>query len=402
MSDMMEMTLDDLLGLNDEDLSNTADDVDLSQYGEEDEKVDYPHFKVSTKKFIEALRISNVVSQGSGRDVISKAVAMEVKGGDLQIYLTDFDIFVEKSLEVINTDNILNDFIAVNLTIISKLVKACPSVLTIYKKDNKYYIKLIGGDMELETINIEEDQIRLKDRDKFVKEGELVTTEFYKTIKSLFVLANAGVTPAQRRVFYDGDSAYSVFLYCLAKYNNSKITPKMDIKIKDIKILYSLASNCEDTELMVYKLKNRILIEGSNFRYSFLLSDNKPPQQMIDGIDKIFVNEPIYIDYNQLVKITDVSSDLMYSINRLDFNYTEEGTVECIMRTKRSDSVFSLRGTPNPNLKPLEKHVSVQSSLLKVLLKVFNSESTIGLVISKEGIGLKSDKYIAVLYTEGE
>lgn len=394
------MDLDALLGLGDTDIENTSADVKVDTYAEAEETIEYPHWKVNTKKFVDMLKISNIVSQQSGRDVISKAVGLEVKNGDLQVYLSDFDTFVEKSIEIINTNNILEDFIVVNLAIISKLVKACSSLVTVYKKDDKYYIKLIGGDMLLETVKVEKGQLVLKDRNKFSKIGELKTTEFYKSIKSLFVLANASVSPAQRRIFFGSDGISSVFLYCLAKYLPVSDVPEMDIKIKDIKILYALSGGCEDKELEVSKFNNRIVIEANNFTYSFLLSDNKPPKQMLDSMTNVFVNESVYVDFVQLSKIVDLSSDLMYSTSRLDFNYTDDGKVECILRTKKDDSVFTLRGAGISGIEKLPKYVSVQSSLLKVLLKVFSQESTIGINITKDGIGLVSDTFKAVLYTE--
>jgi hypothetical protein len=398
------LSLDDLLGMGSEELgkaSGESDEVSLKKYGEvADEPCDFPHFKVPTKRFLDTLRISNIVSQGSGRDIISKSIGMEVKGGDLQIYLTDFDIFVEKSVEILNEENILEDFIVVNLAVISKQIGVCTSVLTIYKKENKYYLRLQGGDMELETLKVEKEQLMMKDRAKFKKSGELVTEEFYHNIKNLFVLANAGVTPAQRRIFFKDDKVMSVFLYCVGMSKTSKPAPDMDVKIKDVKILYTLATGCDDTELIVSKHGNRVLIEGGNFMYSFLLSDSKPPKQLIDSVDMMFTKDAIEIDYIQLCKWTNLSADLMYSTSRLDFNYTADGKVGGILRTKREDTEFTLGGIPNPSLEPLKKPVSVQSSLLKVLLKIFNGEDDVSIVLSEQGIGMKSKNYTGVLFTE--
>lgn len=391
-------SLDQLLGISDDKI-NSVDTNDLD-FGEE-EKIEYPHFRVSSKKFADAMKLSSIVSQGSGRDLVSKTVAFEVKGGELQFYFTDSDVYIQKSIEIGNTDNILEDYIAVNYEIISKLVRACSSITTVYKKDSKYYIRLIGGDVELETIKANKENMMLP-KEKFTVEGELVTSDFYKIIRNLFVLASSSITAAQRRIFFRDDKVYSIFLYCLARYDGVSKMPEMDLSIKDMKLLYALSMACEDKELAVSRSNNRVLISGSNFSYSFQITDHKPTQPMIDSMTKIFSgNDPIYVDYDQIVKIVNVSCDLAYSTSKLDLNYTDDGTIECILRTKRSDSMFVLRGLPNTALMPMDKYVSIQSSLLKVLLKVFSQDSSIGLILSPEGIGLKSDSYTAVLYTEG-
>lgn len=392
------MSLDDLLsGNKDLDVDVKSLETDL----EEIEPVDYPHIRVSTKRFIEVLKLSNIVSQGAGRDLVSKAIGLEVKGGELQFYLSDSDVFIERSIDLINEENVLEDFIPVNFAIISKMVKACSASTVIYKKDNKYYIKLIGGDMELDTIAVSKSQLVLTKAGSFAKVGEIVTNDFYKVIRNLFTLASASVTPSQRRVFFRGDKVYAIFLYCLAEYTGSKAFPDMDLNLKSMKMLYSLANTCEDVELVVSKNNNRVMIGGSNFSYSFLTSEFVPTDKMIDGMGNILSNAPVYVNYDQLVKITDVSSDLMYSTSRLDFNYTDDGTVECILRTKKSDSKFVLKGVGNKDLVPMNKHISIQSSLLKVMLKVFAGESTVGIVLSDDGIGVVSGDYRAVLYTEG-
>ena len=57
------------------------DDVDLSNFGEVDTTVGFPHVKVPTKAFQEFLRIAKLFSAASGRDIISKSVSFLVEEG---------------------------------------------------------------------------------------------------------------------------------------------------------------------------------------------------------------------------------------------------------------------------------------------------------------------------------
>jgi DNA polymerase III sliding clamp (beta) subunit (PCNA family) len=198
--------LDDLLDMSGDD-SGKAEDTPNEP--ESIEIVGYPHFKISTKKFLDVLKISALVSQGSSKTDVCKAIGMEVKGSELQVYMTDFETYVERSIEILNTEDVLTDFISVNFQIISKLVQACPSTMTVYKKDEKYFIKLIGGDMELELVKTEKSQLLLKNKSKFMGAGELETLEFKKIIKGMFVLANAAVTASQKRIFFADNLALS-------------------------------------------------------------------------------------------------------------------------------------------------------------------------------------------------
>jgi hypothetical protein len=279
--------LDTLLG--DSFIDNTPN-IDLP---EDEDEVTFPHFKVSTKKFMDALKISGVISQSSGRDIVSRSVGMSVENGNLQIFVTDFEIFAKKEITLINTENILEDYIAINLPVIAKLIKACPPILTIYKNENKYFIRLMGGDFELETINVGKDQLAMtKDLEKLKEEGTLERLEFCKVIKNLFVIASIAVAPEQRRIFFKGNDISATFLYCSARYKSEKLVPEFDLTIRSIKILYILALGTDSPELIVSKFKNKIMISGDNFSFNFVKSaEFKPSQQMIDAMGVVLSGE---------------------------------------------------------------------------------------------------------------
>lgn len=389
--------LDSLLGDN---MMGTSDSI--LDVGEDDTPIDLPHFKVSTRKFLDALKISNIISQGSGRDLVSRAVGMEVVNGKLEIYLTDFEMYASKSIDLINSDNILGDFISVNLPVISKLIRACPSVFTIYKDENgKYFIRLVGGDFELETINVNKDQlVMIKDADKFKEEGKLDTEEFCKVIKNLFVIASVAVTPPQRRIFFKDNDISATFLYCSARYKSPYMLPEFDLGIKGIKILYILSLGTESQELKVLKYKSRVIIKGENFSFSSALTDFKPSKQMIDSMKNVLSGEPLTINTKQLNTLAELATGLVYSLARMDFNYNDEGKIEFIMKTKRSDGMFNLLSSGMVNIKPFEKAVSVQSNLLKNLMGVFSQQSELDMYLNPNGVGFSCKGYEAVLYTE--
>ncbi len=69
------------------------DEVDMY---EEVEPVEEEHFRVSTKRLADALKLSSNVSQGTGRDKVSRSVGLGVKGNLLTVYMSDSEIYAEK------------------------------------------------------------------------------------------------------------------------------------------------------------------------------------------------------------------------------------------------------------------------------------------------------------------
>jgi hypothetical protein len=82
--------VDSLDAVFEADIGLTDDAEGLGDTGsfsavEDTQSVDYPHFRISTKDFVNALKISSIVSQGSGRELYAKAIGMEVIGTSVQI-----------------------------------------------------------------------------------------------------------------------------------------------------------------------------------------------------------------------------------------------------------------------------------------------------------------------------
>ena len=64
----------DLDSIDLDEVEEGIDDMDLSDFGEVDDSIDYPHIKVSTKALKEFLAVAKQICSGGGRDIVSKAV----------------------------------------------------------------------------------------------------------------------------------------------------------------------------------------------------------------------------------------------------------------------------------------------------------------------------------------
>ena len=394
-------SIDDLLDELDE-VEVSGEEIDMY---EEIEPVEEEHFRVSTKKLADALKLSSNVSQGTGRDKVSRSVGIGVSGNLLTVYMSDSEIYAEKLIPVMNDDNLFEGYLSVNHVDISKAIKVCPTSTVIYKKDGKFFIKLIGGDMEIEDIGVDKADMSLPDKQDFDDESLLPTKDFSMVLRDLFPLASSSASAAQRRIFFDGNKAYAVYLYSIVEYESDYSFPTMDISVKNVKSLYPLTMGSEGEEIKVLKQKSkgsRVLVVGDNFSYSFPLSKFGLTGQMVSSMGSILGEPKVNVDYGHLNKVTDLSSDLVHSISRMDFNYTDEGKVQCLLKTKKSDVDFLLVGIESDEVKRFGKPVSIQTTLIKTVLKVFSQETVVSLGLSKDGVGIESGRYRAVLYREGQ
>lgn len=399
-----ETTLDDLLGLNDSE-SGSGTEEDTSFNEEEEYVLEEEHVRVSTKKVSDILKTAGVVSKGSGRDVVARTIGFKVEGGQLWVMITDADIYVKKAIPLLNSSNVLEDFIPVSLPAVMELVKLCGSTFTLFKKDGAYFLKVMGGDAEVEVVDVGEDQFSLDFVGEKESLGSMTSNTFYQVLKNLYPLANSGVTPSQRRIFFSDKGALSVYLISVAMFDKEKF-PKMDLSVKDIKILYVLTSSSEAKELHVYRQENRIYLSTNDFVYSVGVADYSPSKNMLESVEKIIAsNSPVYVNYNQLSKAADHASNTVNgSISRIFFSYTEDGFVKASIKKKdkRKDINMVLMGAPNDSPKQFSGEVSIQSNLLRSLLKVFAQDSMVGLILNKDGIGVVSDSFKSVLYIDSE
>lgn len=383
------------------DVDESLSSADLSDFGEVDDSVDYPHIKVATKAFKEVLKVAKLISATGGRDIISKSVCLipDKDNGKLICRATDFDSYVEKTVELLNVDNVLTESVQVTTDILIKLSKATPVNTIIYKKDDTFYIRLYGGDMVLETNSFADNKFEFSD--KVDKKSTFTSIDFYSMIKDLSTVVSSAVNPVERRIVCQPNFSYASYMWALVQV--VKDFGNFDLKIKDINILRSLLLNKSEEPVSFYKTEDsnpvqRGVIEGDDFKYAFLLSDTTPTA-LIDKVKSVSTDSGVFVDFIQFYKMVELAAELPYATGRISLNYNDEG-IEVVLFTKKGNNTFtisgSIEGTPSPLAKPFE----VQAKLLRVVLRTFATKSSIKLSIDKEGLGIGADDYQAFLFKE--
>lgn len=400
--DDMDLDLDgvDLDGVEEQ---MEIDGMDLSDFGEIDDSIDLPHVKVATKSLKEFLKVAKQVCSSGGRDIVSKAVCLKAdpENGKLICKATDFDVYAEQKLELLNTENILTESIQVQTDILIKLTKAVPVNTIIYKKDDSFYIRLYGGDMVIENYTFPEEKFMFSD--EVDKVDDIEAEDLYGMMKDLTPVVTAAVSPAERRVLCEKDKAFANYMWAIIMVGKS--FSNFDLKVKDLSILKTLVMDKKEEQVIVYRTKPdnktvRCVLEGSDFRYAFLVSEVSVSESMKDNISTVVTDKGVYVDFVQFYKMVEVASDLPYSIGKIGVNYSEEGIKVNIMTKKGGSNPFDIAGSIEGEIEPLKEELVVQAKLLRIVLRSFASKSSIRLTVSDKGLGIQSDDYRAALYSE--
>ena len=392
--DLDNIDLDDIV--DGDDLAS----MDLSSFGEIDDTVDYPNFKVSTKSFKEFLKVAKLVCTAGGKDVVSKAVCLFVEGENLLCASTDFDVYVEMTIPLLNDHNILDEVVVIPTDILTKLTRAVPVNTVIYKKDDKFYIRLYGGDIVLETYSMMRDKFIFSD--SLVSSEQISSKDLADVMKDFSPIVIAAVSPAERRIICESDRAYASYLFAIIMAKKSFTA--CDLKPKDINVLKSLVVNSDET-LKTYHTADdvspkRCQVVGENFKYTFLLSDAKISDSMKKSISNVVTADGVFVDFVQLYKMVEVAAELPYSTGKIGINYSDEGIKLAIKTKKDSDAIFDISGSKEGNTTPINDELIVQAKLFRVVLKSFASKSSIRLTVTKDGIGVSADDYSAAIYSE--
>ena len=344
----------DLDALNLDDLLEDKVDIDFDFGVDEEasnninhfdniEKIDEPHIMVSTKDFKEFVRLAKYVITNNAKDILSKSVALQIVDGKVVAYTTDQDVYLEFYMDLLNTENILEEPVCFPIDTILKMLKALPATTAILKDEEGFKIKLHGGALPLETHGLDVEKFKFKDSIQESAVPVMDCTQFSAILRDLGQIALEAISPNERRVVFSEDGVYVNYMFTMIKAHGN--FPKMDIKIKDLAILKALTAS-KDMNLMFYDIADdtkskRKVIKSSKFSYAFLIGEQGINKTLLNMESNLVLNEGLFIDVNQLFKIVELSTELNYSLGKLGLNFTDDNRLEVAFKTKKGkDSMF--------------------------------------------------------------
>lgn len=389
---MENFNLDDL-ELNLEEDFNLDDCFELSAVEEDTEVIEEPHFKLPTKDFLSMLKRAKTVISSAARDLITKAVCMEVVDGNLIMRCTDFDVFLELKCPIMNNVNILEDIVVTPIDNLIQVAKALPATTVILKdKDGKIRIKLIGGSIDLETLNVGKDKFIMKD--EVVEDKSVDAQDLYNTLLAFSPIVNASVNPMEKRIVFNEDGAKAVYMFSITEREGD--FPKFDVKMKDLSVLKTLLTNAKGN-LKTYrtsdeKASTRFVIGDDTFKYTFLVGDTNVNKILVDNFKDNDFQSGAFIEFNKISKLVELSSSLNYATGKIKMKFTDMNVLQLHVPTKNGDNTFKLDATPNGNLE-IGTEVEIPAKLFLTVLKAFQKRSVITLYCDKGKVLLSNDDF---------
>lgn len=376
------------------DLDNAA----LDGFGEVSETIEFPHLKMATKSLKKFADISKIISVSGGRDIISKAVCLEVIDGKVVCKATDFDIFVKQEYELMNTENVLRDTVVVATDILQKLLKAAPASTVIYRKDDKFFIRLFGGDVVLESYDVASDKFTFSEKTNPV--GTIGSNSIYSVAKNYSGVVSAAVSSTERRIGFTKAGAFAKYMWAILGTRGA--FADFDLKPKDIAIVRAVLVNTdEDLQVSVTEegKSRRALFEGNGFSFSILLSDIK-----VSSEDQAILDKPseggFHVDLVQLYKIVELAAELPYSLGKLDFTYSPGAGLLIGLQTRKGTThEFTVSGSQDGSLRE-DASATIQAKLLRVVLRTFAGKSTVKVSILNGELVISTEENLATVTAE--
>ena len=263
------------------------------------------------------------------------------------------------------------------------------------------FIRLYGGDMELETHSMSVDKFQFSD--EVARVGSVEATPLYGILKDFSPVVSAAVNPAEKRIVVTKEGAYANYMFAILK--SEAITGEFDLKAKDIEVLKALTVNKKDETLTVYKTTEnvkavRCVIEAADFKYAFLVSESSMSETLKNNMTQVVKNEGVFVDFIQLYKMVELASELPYALGKVGINHSDDGVYVDVKTKKGASNIFNISGSVEGTTTPLDKELVVQAKLLRILLRSFASKQSIKLTVSGEGLGITCDDYSSAIYSE--
>ena len=384
--------LNALLGMTDEEIEAVATADSYPDVVTEEEEIDEPHITVATKKLLDVLKISAMIAAAGENSFEGKVAVFNIEQDDVKFLLSDNKRNIQKTVDIVNQDKRFTGFLAFTTSTLARLIKVCGSTFSIIervvevgeKKEKKYVLKITGGEIHLDNINMS--------RDKFIKDfSDSSIKEYNKenivsSISRLFTFASTSIKTG-KNIDFNGNVIQAAPINSLAKITFEETYPNFRLSLTDARILYLLAST-DDSEKVGINSEGKIF---SGNTYKFRTESFNTNACAFDSVaERMFTGESAAIDSKHLSKITDLSVGLDTSIGNLKFNFTEDGHVECELLTKRENSKIIIQGTTNTDLVPLENPVEVPASNLKGALSIFSTETILNMRVTPDGVSLQS------------
>lgn len=350
--------------------------------------VDYPYLIFNRDDLVRAINLCNKIvltkSDIPEYNSISFIPMKEFKRINL-CATNELSHFLFSTEMLGSIDNSINESFSISLLILQKIIKFMGNKVLIYKNNNKYYARLLDGDLLIDTRPINKDIVCIPGsiQDKI---AEIGLTNIGSLCNSVLPILLSDISSSYKKVYFNGDKAYfkSPFYYI---ESNIK-TPRMVLSLKDVEFISKLYKYYKNSSILLFSVTTslpRLRLKLNNIDYQFI-SSNSSDDTIIDLMDTLMKNSEVIIDYTKLYRTISMLNSLPNSSNIIKLKYNDNQ----LNLNVNDDSNFNFNIEKINNKKLHEKEVTLNINIFKKVLESFYGEENIELALDNKGVTIKN------------
>lgn len=357
--------MDDVMSyLNDLSFKQNVDDIKQEydnqleeiSYEESDINYDteYEYILLRRDRLINILKLTSPIINLKSSKQVPKSINIYYTDNNFYYIATDdISYFKTPAYQVRCSDN-FKDSLCLPITLIHSIINMLPDYVLFYKKENKFYVRLLTGDLYLDLVQPEESMLKVPceigDPVMFnmptgIPTNVLSNEDIHYALKALMPIVSEELIPENKRLFWYKDR----MIFFTGKY---LIQSRMDLP--ELKLSYRSAdfikklTQIEKTSMSLYRAKDnnsRLIIQSNNYFYTTFISNVNKDERIISYLDKLENNLQSKVKAKQLNHIVDLASSLYYANGYIGFNYEKKDDIIYLvitLPTTKESSVFRI------------------------------------------------------------
>ena len=375
---------------SDELIVNNNNDIDLN--------INYPYIIFNRDDLVRTINLCNkfILSKSDIPEYNSISFVPVIQNKTICMYTTnELSHFIFKTEMLGSLDNIIEKPFLISLNILQKIVKLMGNKVLIYNKDEKFYARLLDGDLLIDARPVNTDIIFMPGsiKDKIC---DINLNILGDTCVSILPLLSSEIRSDYKKAYFTGTKSYfkSPFYYIETNIN----TPKLVLSFRDIEFISRLYKYYKNSQIQLFSVDtslSRIRLKLDNIEYQFINSRSSEIN-LDDIMNKIMKESEVSIQFDKLYRIINLATSLPNTDNIISIKYNNSELYLSIINNN-GNSNFNFPINRIGNNKLYNKEIILNANTLKKLLISFSNSINIDLALNDNGITIKSGNTKAFL-----
>lgn len=353
------------------------------------EEKEFPHIKLNSRDFLNALGTCGTVLEKMSTDSIFKTVMIQVDGKNCNFKVIGPVSKLHYHCGIMNTndDLILTDTLFINHDLLTKVCKVLGSSIYIIKKDDGIYLRLVGGDLKVETEEHNVERFELPDG-ALTEILNVETGRFGAMLSNFESLVNAAIKSSDKRIFLHNNGVYFNDLSTWTKAEFEGINNDLILRGVDIKVLRKLIDTSTSQTVVFNKVDNKfnyVLVNTTNCTFAFIADSNIFDTNFLDGANlESCAANGVDVEAKLLKNYATLSTVLPNASEYLTLLVSDEKFFSVVEQKTTGLSKFALDITSNNKSLDMKTPARVNSRKLDLLLAALNCTGSVRVYMSED------------------